>query len=323
MRGALPGVSGWAPGRAAPAAGSRRRRGWPGPRGRATPISSSSALTQRVEDGLALHVGGHLDRLAQRPPRLGERAVGHEATIRQAALGGVELGLGPGTGADVGTHGEAPVELGEEADLGGVESGRRPRRRVGVAAVLAQRVGQPPQVAHRDRPADRGSAGRRTAACPLAAAVPPLAPAGRWRGSIPSGSGPEDPDQLADRAAGARRTDGRRVDLGPTELDRWDHRLGVEHGEGGRDHLTRHLSHHRTAAREVGRPVRQLHTAGQGARAGPRSRARRRPRGIPARSTPGRPRGSSAMARRLAGRPAQLGHNCHPRGRAFPLTFCP
>ena len=106
-----------------------------------------------------------------------------------------------------------------------------------------------------------------------------------------------------------------RIHLAPAEPDPGHHRLGIEDGERGGDHLARHLTHDRAPAREVGRAVRELHAVGQRARAG-----REAERGV----------GGVALGREvhLAGhglqrhgqlscrRSAQLGHNCHPRSDA-------
>ena len=106
--------------------------------------------------------------------------------------------------------------------------------------------------------------------------------------------------------------------LQPNSTDGHD-RLGIEHGEGGRDHLAGHLTHDRAAAREVGRTVGQLHAAGE------RPRAGREPELGVGRVALG---GEVHLARhRLErhGEPprlraAQLGHNCHPTPGTLPLT---
>ena len=73
-------------------------------------------------------------------------AVRHEAGRVEARLGGVELGVAPGPGAHVGAGRHAPVELGEQADLGGVVAGGHPRGDVAVAAELAELVAEAEQV---------------------------------------------------------------------------------------------------------------------------------------------------------------------------------
>ena len=76
-------------------------------------------------------------------------AVLHEAGLGEAGLGGVELGVAPGPGAHVGAGRHAPVELGEQPDLGGVVAGGHPGGDVAVAAELAELVAEPEQVAER------------------------------------------------------------------------------------------------------------------------------------------------------------------------------
>ena len=119
-----------------------------------------------------------------------------------------------------------------------------------------------------DHRAARGCAARRRAACPRGAAAPRLAssavasakPVGlRSRGC--ARSWPTAPLR-------ARVADGGGVDLAPAEPDGGHHRLGIEDAESGGDDLAGHLTHDRAAAREVGRPVRELHAARERAGAG-------------------------------------------------------
>ena len=53
--------------------------------------------------------------------------------------------------------------------------------------------------------------------------------------------------------------DRRGVGLCPTEGDRRDHGVRVEHPEGRRDHLAGNLAEERSATREVGRAIGQRH----------------------------------------------------------------
>ena len=124
-------------------------------------------------------------------------------------FGGVELGVGPGPGAHVGAGGHAPVELGEQADLGGVVAGGHPGGDVAVAAELAELVAEAEQVAERgagqaqgevageERPAPRLER-RDGAGEELVGAVDPV------------GRRAEDPLELADRPVEAGGGDGRR-----------------------------------------------------------------------------------------------------------------
>ena len=72
---------------------------------------------------VALGVRRHFDLLADGPALRGQRAVGQEPPVQQATLGLVEVPVGPGSGTDVGAERQAPVELGQQADLGGVQPG--------------------------------------------------------------------------------------------------------------------------------------------------------------------------------------------------------
>ena len=67
-----------------------------------------------------------------------------EAARLEAGGGGVELVVGPRPGAAVAAQRQAPVQLGEQPDLGGVEPGADPRRDVAVTTELAQLVAAPP-----------------------------------------------------------------------------------------------------------------------------------------------------------------------------------
>ena len=108
--------------------------------------------------------------------------------LRQPSLRRVELRGRPGPGADVGAQREPPIELGEQADLGGVESGRRPGGRVGVAAVLAQQVGQPPHVTHRvPGQAEAREAGEERLALRAQRSRPPSPAAGSRIRALPAG----------------------------------------------------------------------------------------------------------------------------------------
>ena len=119
------------------------------PQGASTPISSSQSSPSAPS--MAPHwasVATSIDSRSVRPVRR-QRATRNESPIRQPRLRTVELFGGPGAGPHVGAHREAPIELGQQPDLRGVETGGRPRRGMGVAPVLTQRVGQAPHVADR------------------------------------------------------------------------------------------------------------------------------------------------------------------------------
>ena len=142
--------------------------------------------------------------------------VGHEARRFEPRLGGVELGVGPGPRAHVGAAGHAPVELGEQPDLGGVVAGGHPGGDVAVAAELAQLVAETEQVAERrarqalgegageERPAPRLER-RDGAGEELVGAIDAV------------GRRAEDALELADRPVEASRRDGRSVGERPAE----------------------------------------------------------------------------------------------------------
>ena len=133
---------------------------------------------------------------------------------------------------------------------------------MGVAPVLPQAVGQAPRVAdgvsgqaQRQQPRVEGPAlgpqplpRRLQQAAGLLEALRALAQDARQLGCRPRGAG------VADR---------RRVGQGPAELDGGHHRRGVEHPEGGGDHLAADLTHDRAPAAEVGGPVGQRHPVDQ------------------------------------------------------------
>src|ERR1019366_8732256 len=91
-------------------------------------------VTQRPDHDGALPVGGHLDVLAHSTAEGGEPAVVDQLVLAQMGLRHIELRAGPGAGAHVRAQWKAPVQLGEQADLGGLEPGGDPRCGVRVAA---------------------------------------------------------------------------------------------------------------------------------------------------------------------------------------------
>src|SRR4051794_19882594 len=106
----------------------------------------ADVVAQRLDGGGHLQIGGELDRLPGSAPFVGEGAVGEQSSRDETLLGGVELRVAPRPRADVGPRRNAPELLGQQADLGRVESRARPSGCVGIAAKLTQQVSEAPQI---------------------------------------------------------------------------------------------------------------------------------------------------------------------------------
>ena len=115
------------------------------------------------------------------------------------------------------------------------------------------------------------------------------------------GRAAEDACKLTDRARSPGREDRRCVGEAPPGLDARRDDVGIEHREGGRDHVRRDLAHERAPAREVGDRVGERDAAGVAA-ARARSRGPRTRRGTRERSRPGRCRARAARRGRRARR---------------------
>ena len=106
-------------------------------------------VAECVECGSALGVGGPFYVLAEVTTGVAEAVAIEQTTGAESVLGRVELVVGARPGADVGAHGEAPIELREQADLGGVDLDCGPGGGVRVAAVLAELIGETPHIRQR------------------------------------------------------------------------------------------------------------------------------------------------------------------------------
>jgi hypothetical protein len=106
---------------------------------------------------------------------------------------------------------------------------------LGIAAVFAQLVGEPPHITHRiagQSEAPQPGKGR------FALRAQGLHRLRQQSGGVRQSLGfrTQDAHQLIDRTFRARRTDGGRIDLAPAEPDSRHQRLGIEDSEGGGDH---------------------------------------------------------------------------------------
>jgi len=168
-----------------------------------------------------------------------------------------------GPRAHVGTGWDPAVALGDDADLRSVEPGGRPRRRVGVAPELPELVaGDEELTPGIVRPRLRPGAGEQR----LAVRLERLARPAHQLDSAVDAVGPptEDARELADGSVVTGRADGGGVRDRPAEADRRHHGRRVEHPEGRRHHLARHLTHQRTPAGEVRGAVGQGDAVGRG-----------------------------------------------------------
>ena len=210
--------------------------------------------SQRVDHRPHLLVGDVLDRFTRLPSSVREGAVAQQAAGDEAILGRVELLVAPAACARIRPQRQAPVGLGEETDLGRVEAGDRPRRNMGVAAVLAQPIGVAPRVAER-RPGKAQSPKTGVERLSLGS-KDGGGPAQELAGALDSiGTVAEGARQLRDGAVIAGRADRGRVGLGPAFRDGGNDDGRVEHSESRRDHLAGNLTHHRTTRGEVRGPV--------------------------------------------------------------------
>jgi hypothetical protein len=127
---------------------------------------------------------------------------------------------------------------------------------MGVAAELAQEIGQPPDSTERiARQAERQQPGvQRLSLWPETSARHVQE---RCRLGQTVGLRAEDPSQLTDGALRAGGADCRCVGDGPPVGDGGHHDGRVEHAEGSRDYLAGHLAEHGAPTAEVRRAVGQ------------------------------------------------------------------
>ncbi len=133
--------------------GPRRRVAEPGADGGAPTREHGNEFAEVVTQGLDDHgtapIGVDLDPFPERPTLggQGDRTVGtgpDQTALGQASLGGIEVGVGPRPTPRIRAHRQAPVALGQQTHLGGIDTGGDPRRRVYVTAELTELIGQPP-----------------------------------------------------------------------------------------------------------------------------------------------------------------------------------
>ncbi len=218
-------------------------------------------IAERSHGACHLGIGVHFHLFAQVTPCGGEAGLVDEAAAAQAIVCGVELCIGPCACAAVGAHRQAPVELAQQTDLGGVEVGADPGGGVAVAAVLAQHVAEAPHAAEHSGGRRLGQrAGEQCPAFGSQRSDGGREKVGRTLGA--GGLGTEHALELRDGAAVSSGADGGCVGEAPALGHAGHHGLRVEHGERCGHHLARHLAHQRAAAGEVGGAVGQCHTVG-------------------------------------------------------------
>ena len=310
-------LSGQAPGRAGPGAGTPRRRRIAWPHGVSRPSNSSNESPRAST--MTPHwasVATSTDSRSARPSAVNAPSATRPRSDSRA-LRRIELLGRPGTGPDVAPHREAPVELGSSP----ISAASRPAD-VQAAVWASPRYSRSRSASRHMSPI--GSPGSPRLRSPAKSGLPSGRSGRRRRGQQLGGAlqtgrfGAQDPHQLARPHPAVRaRADGGRVHLGPAELDRGHHRVGVEDRERGGDHLAGHLTHHRATAREVGRPVGELHAAGERPRAGREAELRVGRVALGGEvhlAGHGLQRHGQLSCRGTA----QLGHVCHPRpGRSL------
>ena len=249
--------------------------------------SCTSSPSASIVGRICTSVCTSISSRAARPARSSEVS-STQPTRAQAIVGGVELRARPRPGAAVAAHRQAPVQLAEQADLGGVHTGRDPRVDVRVAAVLAEHVAHPPHRADRRVGQRQASAGRRTAAALPVAAARPRARAARsldrCRRAPRRGSAPAARCAPSSRACADRRRVGAlssRASTAGTTASGLNTPNAAATSSPGTCPITEPRLVKYAGPSGQRDAVRCRHGSD-------RSRARRSSRGTPARSTPGR-----------------------------------